>query len=1278
VENSSNRVYFPSEEYGWLPAKVIGPVAGVGPENSSNNNHKGSKVKVAVYEYTDDDAIPACEVTGASGGSANTRTKKPLTIKHVEADLATLPLQNVDPKGCLKMVSDMIDLSYLHEASILYNLKARHLQGIPYTRTGDIIIAMNPYQWIHSLYSLETRNLYAEKLVYSSSGGSTGSPENNTDPKATVEPHVYETSSLAYRGLAVDGVNQSILVSGESGAGKTETVKILMSHLASIQARGLSTVRGEEKPWEQHKHPSHTHANTVPAESSQTALTFPKASNSGSEAKSCSTTGLSLFSNSPIVERVLDSNPLLEAFGNAKTVRNDNSSRFGKFIQLQFHCEDPVHAAYAGKAIPSAVLVGSKCEVYLLEKSRVVGHDLNERTYHIFYQILAAPNEEKVKFWPGLVDKTNEDFHYVGYTDTHTIEEKTDSERFKQTIHALALIGVTDFILVELLRAICIVMQLGNLTFNKDPTNEEQSIISSTDELMALAELIGINHEVVQGALTQRTVTARNESYKVPLNKYKAKDAADALAKAIYANIFDWLVLTINKATCAELNYHETIDGDFGLIGLLDIFGFESFQINRFEQLCINYANEKLQQKFTLDVFRSVREEYETEGIQLGDISFSDNVDVLNLIEGRMGLISVLNEECVRPKGNDIAFVMKAYAMNKDSDCLFKTRFFHDWELGIKHYAGPVVYDANNFVNKNMDTLPNDLAECKRRSTNSIVRNEVERNSVSITRASTSSSYKRVDPPISRKNSTLVTDSVWTQFRNQLSELMKTIGETRTRYIRCIKPNTMKKPRKMQHLTTVEQLRCAGVVAAVTIARSTFPNRLEHERVLDRFMCLDKRYTRQSSAFSNDSDALVQDVMRLLHSVFRESNTHSANKFENGFVCGKSRTYFRFGILECMEAKRLSAFSDLAVEIQSVVRGFLSRKKYIQLRSAAILLQSFVRFTAKCRSFTVVRRATLKVQCWIRCIFSKVLLVSLRRESKATLIQAIWRMTFNQNIYESKRKSIVRIQACMRGAIERPRYRKSLAEAIEEAKLENQIRTLQRKLEEAEERRIEAEKKAEEGVKTVVVYQTVDNGEEKKAESIPVAVSTSGQLTAQQQALMDESGKMLEYLRKEVFKLRHQNSQLRSEFELLKENNQRLMDANASAGASFAALNQHAKQLSKNNAKLQEEVTKYKDQSHKQSLTLVEVKDELKMKQGTYIAEVHSRLQYQKTMAKIVNTIQTRCRDHKLVEDILAMSDECESDHIGGLADTIIPYETMTVTPKAEASSFSLFKFFKG
>jgi myosin V len=1057
---------------------------------------------------------------------------------------------------------------------------------------------------------------------------------------------------MAYRGLCLHGEDQSILVSGESGAGKTETVKILLTDIASVQRGGYHNTE------ELHKY---------------------------SERSEKSSGDVSKY-HSPIVQRVLDSNPLLEAFGNAKTVRNDNSSRFGKYIQLQFDVEDPVHAAYRGRTLPSAVLAGSCCEVYLLEKSRVVHHETAERTYHIFYQLLSAPNDVKLGIWDGLADTDQESFAYVGYSETDTIEGLTDAKRFELTIQSLALVGVVEGSLQTLLRAICIVLQLGNLVFGSDEADQSKSTIQSKDEFAALASLMGVSEELLSASLTVRTVTARNEVFKVPLSAVAAKDSCDAFAKEIYAKAFLWLVRTINDATCAENNYNRSgspsgHDG-FGTIGLLDIFGFESFETNRFEQLCINYANEKLQQKFTQDVFRSVQAEYEYEGIELGEISYDDNTDVLDLVEGRMGLIAFLNEECVRPGGSDKGFVSKAAAMNKDNTCFIREKSFDECQFGVHHYAGRVIYDASCFVTKNMDTLPSDLQECATQSSNAILAHELTNEAVMNPIAAKSSNGKArrmVSPSTSQSNpgkrtkGNLVGETVWTKFRNQLTVLMINLKKTRTRYIRCIKPNNVKQPLVMQHVSTVEQLRCAGVVAAVTISRSAFPNRLEHDIVLDRFKALWPKgdHIRAETDVAGDENTLGLLVDALLTSALKSMQRQKDSIVVKAFVIGKTRTYFRAGALEFIENERVKCLSRWAVEIQRFGRSMLARMRYVRIRSATILLESLVRMLLCRRRFLLKRAAVVHIECWYRCISAKRVVILLRRNRMATMVQAHWRMTVAMSRFKVYQKASIAVQKLIRGALQRPKYRIALREKKEEAKLENQVLALQRKLEEAERRHIEAEKRAEEKARKAIeelkdtVHVSVDRkpDEEKKEDDKTTDVQSdtssltnpdeainpsAGQLSAQQQKLMDESGKMLEYLRKEVFKLRSHNAQMRSDFDLLKDNNQRLMDANASAGASFAALNQHAKQLTRVNEKLSTDIQSYKQQVQKLSVTQVELKEELKMKQATYVAEVHSRLQYQKALSKIIDVAQERCRDDRLVEEFLRIADTCEAEYMNG------------------------------
>jgi myosin-5 len=736
------------------------------------------------------------------------------------------------------------------QAAILYNLKLRHINEKPYTRTGDIVIAVNPYKWHNNLYTEEKRNHYSNRLVWEPS---------DCDPRGSLDPHVYEVSALSYKGLAFEGEDQSILVSGESGAGKTETVKICLNHVATVQ-------RG------------HT----------------PKQKSSDA--------------HDPVVKRIVDSNPLLEAFGNAKTIRNDNSSRFGKYLQLQFDKD-------AGPTRCS--LVGSKSEVYLLEKNRVVGHNRDERTFHVFYQLLAAPEDVKRKIWNGLKDTTNESFAYVGYTDTDKIEGMTDSNRFKETIQALETVGIKDDKLDHLMKALCIVLQLGNLGFDDHHGDTDKSTVTTKDDLKVLADLMQVPAKQLAMAMTERTFVTRDETHKVPLNATAAKEACDALAKEAYQKIFLWLVSSINEATSANVEDGKT----YGTIGLLDIFGFEAFKVNRFEQLCINYANEKLQQKFTADIFKNVQAEYEAEGIDLADIWYDDNTDVLDLIEGSTGLLNMLNEECVRPKGCDQDFVQKAILQNQSSTCLVVDKF-DKMSFGIRHYAGRVMYDAEAFVSKNLDTLPTDLQLCTEKCSNPIINTARTEGC-----AGEAVSSRRGAPKKSESNITAKT--VWTKYKSQLAKLMSQLRKTRSRYIRCIKPNIKKVPTLMQHHTVLEQLRCAGVVAGITISRSAFPNQLENSVVLSRYnnMWDKKKYPSQKTSDMSSNEQRAEDCKALMTCALKSKEESQNGRVVKAFAVGKTRTYFRAGALEWLESGRMNGLDAQATTIQSAARGWLARRE---------------------------------------------------------------------------------------------------------------------------------------------------------------------------------------------------------------------------------------------------------------------------------------------------------------------------------------------------------------
>jgi len=1098
-------VYVRSDKFAWIPARLV------------SKDKDTAKVAIPQYE--------AEEFIMSDAGKAATGFKSAV-VKLKDYPNHTLPLQNVGKDGVLTEVDDMVDLPYLHEAAILYNLKARHVRALPYARVSDIVIAINPYQWLTDLYTDSVRMHYAQKIVWEKS---------DMDPRIGLPPHIYEVSSLCYKGLALDKQDQSILVSGESGAGKTETVKICMNHIATVQQDPNNKSEGD----------------------------------------------------SIIVKRILDSNPILEAFGNAKTRRNDNSSRFGKYICLQFN-----HIPPKGGAPPRAEMAGSMSEVYLLEKSRVVYNEDIERTYHAFYELLDSDDDVKKEIWSGLVGTNRESFKYVGPAPDVKVDGMTDAEWFPMVKERLALVGVQGKDFLTLWQSVSACLQLGNIEFKPDPSDEEKTVIVTQKEFKDFCELVGSDEKVMELAFTERTIKTRGEEYKVPLKADVARESADAFAKEIYAKIFLWLVRSINDATCAENNYPGGTSIKYGIVGLLDIFGFESFPVNGFEQMCINYCNEKLQQKFTRDIFAAVQEEYKAEGLNLADIKYDDNSDVLGLIEGKVGLIRQLNEECVRPKGNDAAFVSKAIHNNKKLPCLIQKRTFGPLDFGIHHYAGPVVYRAEEFVSRNTDTLPGDIKKAAEGCKNEVLSKHLSNNS-----SSNFAKKSKSDSGPKRAKSNLSADTVMTQFKNQLSSLMSGLETTKSRYIRCVKPNTVKRKLVMQHITTLEQLRCAGVVAAVTISRSAYPSKLPHEEFKNRYYMLNEK--KKSGGYAS-----VQEEVEHICEQFLKGfeTTKKDGTIAKGYAMGKTKVYFKGGCLEKLESALGGIWDKYAIKCQKIARGFLAKRMIVR------------------KKYEKYATAVPPIQCLFRMAIAKKRTATQKKDKKRL-----------KRLGKKSKKAAIRIQALIRGALQRPRYRAALQAKKEEADLQNQLDKMKDQLQEAEDQR----KRELEDAK-FQFEQEMEEYKEKLEDQLR-AESQKVNKSAQQQTLIDESGKIIEYLRKENMKLRQQCESMKRDYKSLKENNSRLMEANASASNSFNQLNEHAKGLNATNARLIKNVDTYKKQ-------LVKMKEDLKNRQAFYLAEAHARVAYQKTLARIVAQVQDKSRDAQLVEDVVIWALECEAE----------------------------------
>lgn len=957
----SSEVYIKDDSYCFLPATILehlddhALVAIELPDSWQDTTviYKDKKAGSGTSLHPSMKKVPSSdlELLVSEFGIPADRLRK---VFYSDYDGGDLPKQNT--RGGIGK-RDMADLMELHSAAILYNLKERHALQKPYTRVGDIMIAMNPFVWIDELYLTETRDLYSKNLIWLShedeeiqSNDFHLNEQKKMYDRLGFEPHVYEVSALAYRGLAVTGTDQTILVTGESGAGKTETAKIVMNHLATVQ------------------------------------LTRPEGVDDSHHA------------SQEIVARVIKSSPVFEAFGNAKTTRNNNSSRFGKFIRLQFMVEPIAVAKLGGREVPYADLVGCMVSTYLLEKNRVVFHAEGERSFHIFYQLLAAPSEFKEELWPFFNESTPDDFLYTA--GGGALNEY--AALWNDTREALKLFKIKDDSLVVLMRALGIVLQLGNLVFDHDPSieHEHSSFISNNEELERLSTMMGVSVNDLQDAMTSRTLKTPDQgSIRVQLTPAAAKEACDALAKEIYSRIFDRIVRQINEYTM-QAESGQGRHSSLGHISLLDIFGFEQFETNRFEQLCINYANEKLQSKYVLDNFNEIKSEYLEEGVDLYDFRLVDNSEVLNMLEGRHGLIEILNEECLRPKGNDESFVFKLKKSHKASNRLISEKLDRKTEFGIKHFAGSVRYDARNFVQTNMEKLPDGLVECAAKSTNTLIQAEFQKIHSQRGDHSTSNSSSK------RKESN---KTVLNKFSEQLKGLMSSMEGTKTRYIRCIKANPSMHPQITDHSSTMKQLECSGVLTALIISKESYPQKLGYDFILSRYSCLVKEDDSRNIQCMEPRDKVSHMLAKWLRPMSKKNRDGSRTM---PFACGKTKVFFKAGAQDRLEQLRSGFFEKSALRIQSWIRTRAAIRCLARKKASMYAIQSFGRMALAKLRFRTQKAASTMISAWIRCQWATKKLQAQRRS--AIKVQSIWRKTIPWKRFLNLKASIILAQSIIR------------------------------------------------------------------------------------------------------------------------------------------------------------------------------------------------------------------------------------------------------------------------
>ncbi|XP_061348341.1 myosin-2-like [Gastrolobium bilobum] len=727
----------------------------------------------------------------------------------------------------LEGVDDLIQLSYLNEPSVLHNLHFRYSQDTIYSKAGPVLIALNPFKDVQ-IYGNDYLSAYKQKSIDS--------------------PHVYAMADAAYNEMIRDEVNQSIIISGESGSGKTETAKIAMQYLAALGGG------------------------------------------------SCG-----------IENEVLQTNFILEAFGNAKTSRNDNSSRFGKLIEIHF--------STIGK------ICGAKIQTFLLEKSRVVQLASGERSYHIFYQLCAGAS-------PDLKERLNlrvaSEYKYLNQSDCMTIDGVEDAKKFHRLMKALDVVQMSKEDQELVFKMLAAILWLGNISFQV--TDNENHIEVMNDEAVTRAVLLmGCSSQELMAALSTHKIQAGKDTIAKTLTLQQAIDTRDALAKFIYASLFDWLVEQVNKSL--EVGKRRTGRS----ISIVDIYGFESFQKNSFEQLCINYANERLQQHFNRHLFKLEQEEYELDGVDWTKVDFEDNQECLDLFEKKpLGLLSLLDEESHFPRATDLTFANKIRQHLYASPCFKGDR---GKAFSVHHYAGEVLYDTNGFLEKNRDALPSDSIQllsscsCELLQLFSKMINQSQKQSNSL-HIGTHDSQKQ---------------SVGTKFKGQLFKLMHQLESTTPHFIRCIKPNTKQLPGIFDEDLVLQQLMCCGVLEVVRISRAGYPTRMTHQEFAGRY------------GFLLDEANATQDPLSISVAVLQQFNIPPEM-----YQVGYTKLYLRTGQIGALEDRRKLILKGI-LGVQKSFRGHQARSYYHELKNGATTLQSFVRGEIARRKYGIMMKSSITI-----------------------------------------------------------------------------------------------------------------------------------------------------------------------------------------------------------------------------------------------------------------------------------------------------------------------------
>lgn len=933
----------------WLPDKEQGFVAA---QVTANERLSNGKIRLAL-ELEDGET-------------------KELLLASLDEEKEKLlpPLRN---PPILEAAEDLTSLSYLNEPAVLHAIKVRYAQLNIYTYSGIVLIAANPFQRIDLLYLSDIIRAYAGKN------------------RGELDPHLFAIAEDAYRCMKRDGKNQTIVVSGESGAGKTVSAKFIMRYFASVEADDSTEVQRDQDMLD-------------------------------------------------VEKQILATNPIMESFGNAKTTRNDNSSRFGKYLEILFDSK--------------TAIIGARIRTYLLERLRLVFQPTSERNYHIFYQLIAGlPEETKTELGLTAV----EDFFYLNQGGEAQIDGVDDAKDFKDTADALTLVGATEEVQKDLWAILAALLHLGNIKITALRSDAHCSL--DEPNLVRACELLGLDPSEFAKWIVKKQITTRSEKITTSLNAGQATVARDSVAKFVYAYLFDWLVSFVNRDLCAP----EILNQVSTFIGVLDIYGFEHFKVNSFEQFCINYANEKLQQEFNQHVFKLEQEEYVREKIEWSFIEFSDNRPCINLIELKLGVLALLDEESRLPAGSDESWVQKMYTQldKPPSNAVFKKPRFGGSKFVVAHYAVDVEYDATGFIEKNRDTVSDGHLETLKQTTNARLKEimeTVDKQNEAVQKQKEEAAPK---PKFGRAKAAVRKPTLGLIFKRSLIDLMATINLTNVHYIRCIKPNEQKKAWEFDSLMVLSQLRACGVLETIRILCAGFPTRWTYEEFAQRYHILIP-----SKDYIHVLDGLragPTDVRELCDKILK-ATVEDKQKYQ----LGETKIFFKAGMLGHLEKLRLARLHSAAVMIQKNVRAKVYRKRFLEIRQLIVLFQALAKSVMRRRSIReeieahsavilqtlfrrylvrrrveLAKRAILGVQCAYRARKAKELLVELRRAQAAVTIQNAWRAYAGKKEFRTYVKATVFVQSCLRRRL----AQRELQRRKEDAKLVNHLQEVSYRLE---------------------------------------------------------------------------------------------------------------------------------------------------------------------------------------------------------------------------------------